>query len=61
MAIELALKALSRQQKGNFKETHDLFLLFDEVSLQCDRNQLKNCPGAMKSWTYGTVWAIGPK
>jgi hypothetical protein len=44
MAIERVLKALSQQQRGIFRETHDLFTLFDDVVLQSDRNLLKKLP-----------------
>jgi hypothetical protein len=32
MATERSLKAYSQQKMGSFKESHDLFVLFDEVS-----------------------------
>jgi hypothetical protein len=44
MAIERVLKALSQQQRGDFRETHDLFTLCDDVGLQSQRNLLKRLP-----------------
>lgn len=44
MAIERTLKALDQQQHGSFREIHDLFLLFDRVTLQGNRNLLKKLP-----------------
>jgi hypothetical protein len=41
LACELALKALSHQQTGTFKETHDLFALFDG---------LVDAPGLSRDW-----------
>ena len=47
MALERVLKSLSIQQRGEFRQTHDLFSLFDDltgVSGSLDRNSLKNFP-----------------
>jgi hypothetical protein len=44
MTMERTLKGLSQQQRGRFRESHDLFVLFDDVSFQCDRNLLKKLP-----------------
>jgi hypothetical protein len=47
MALERALKSLSVQQRGDFRETHDLFSLYDDlrdVSASLDRNSLRNFP-----------------
>ena len=47
MAMERTLKSLSIQQRGVFRETHDLFTLFDEltdVSTKLNRHDLKRFP-----------------
>lgn len=47
MALERTLKSLSIQQRGGFRETHDLFALYDDltdVSASLDRNLLKKFP-----------------
>jgi len=47
MACERALKAFCQQKAGQFKETHDLFVLFDDAvphGLTADRNLLKALP-----------------
>lgn len=47
MALERALKSLSIQQRGEFRETHDLFSLYDDlrdISASLDRNSLKKFP-----------------
>lgn len=47
MALERVLKSLSIQQRGEFRETHDLFSLYDDlrdVSASLDRNYLKRFP-----------------
>jgi hypothetical protein len=47
MALERTLKSLSIQQRGEFRETHDLFVLYDDladVSTFLDRGALNRFP-----------------
>lgn len=47
MALERVLKSLSIQQRGEFRQTHDLFSLYDDlrdVSELLDRDSLKQFP-----------------
>jgi hypothetical protein len=47
MACERVLKAFSQQRVGSFRETHDLFVLFDDAASQglvADRLLLKTLP-----------------
>lgn len=47
MACERALKAYCQQQTSSFRETHDLFVLFDDASrhgLISDRSLLRSLP-----------------
>lgn len=58
MACELALKALSQQRSGAFKETHDLFRLYDNMPggpPAFSRNQLSKLPNweRMAELRYG--------
>lgn len=46
LACEHSLKALLQQQSGNFRETHDLFILYDDAEPKADfaRDTLKRMP-----------------
>jgi len=47
MAVERTLKALSQHKRGSFREIHNLFELFDDVTAHLstiDRNLLKKLP-----------------
>jgi hypothetical protein len=58
MACELALKLLAEQRAGTFKETHDLYYLYDNLPdgpVPFKRTLLKQIPswGRMAEWRYG--------
>ncbi len=58
MACECAFKALAEAKTGTFRQTHDLFLLYDEVAGFLDgleRNELKRLPRweDMVNFRYG--------
>jgi hypothetical protein len=58
MACELALKLLAEQRAGTFKETHDLYYLYDhlpEGPVPFERTLLKQIPSweRMVEWRYG--------
>ncbi len=58
LACEMALKSLSQQRTGTFRETHDLFLLYDDLGSQppdFSRDLLKRLPrsGEMSQLRYG--------
>ena len=62
MACECALKALLQKKAGRFRETHDLFVLYDDAvpyGFSLNRDLLKNIPTwrKMMELRYGRALA----